>query len=164
MYRFSLAAIVAATLSTPAFACDGLEIMDPYAIRSTPMAPTGAAFMTIHNRGAQDCHLALVRSDVAQRTEFHTHIAGDNGVMRMVHVAEGFDLPAGGMLQLARGGKHVMFMGVTAPFEQGDQLAVTLVFADGSEHEVMVPVDLTRLGGAQGGHGMSGHGMAGHDN
>lgn len=154
MIRFVPAA-VAALLSSPALACTGLEITDAYAIRATPMAPTAAAFMTIRNHGDADCLLLSVRSDVAQRTELHTHVSADDGVIRMVHVTEGFALPAGTTLPFERGGRHVMFLGVSAPLAQDDQIALTLVFADGAEHETVVPVDLTRLGG---GHGSGGHG------
>ena len=45
---------------------------------------------------------------------------------------------------LARGGDHVMFMGLNAPFEQGNMLNVTLVFEKAGEIEVQIPVDLER--------------------
>lgn len=143
---FSLAA-AAALLSTPALACEGFEIQDPYARASTSMSTSGAAFMLMVNAGPVDCHVTGVRSDAAQRTELHTHIASDDGIMRMVHVEEGFIVPAGGHLALQRGAEHVMFMGLNAPFEQGNILNVTLEFEDGSEYQFEVPVDLERMPG-----------------
>lgn len=152
MLRYTIAALCVA--ATPALACPGFEAQGAYAISATPMSPTGAAFMQITNTGNTDCHIADARSDIAMRTELHTHIAGDNGVMRMVHVEEGFALPAGGGVSLERGGHHVMFMGLTAPLQQDQVFDVTLVFGDGTEAVVPVTVDLTRLGeGHASGHG-----------
>lgn len=144
--QFSLVA-AAALLSTPAFACEGFAVHDPYARASTSMSTSGAAFLAMQNKGPVDCRVIGARSDAAVRTELHTHIQDDNGVMRMVHVEEGFIIPAGGTLLLQRGAEHIMFMGLNAPFEQGNLLNVTLEFADGSEFAFEVPVDLARMPG-----------------
>jgi periplasmic copper chaperone A len=157
MFRLPLAA-VAALLAAPALACDGFEVHDAHARASTAMSQSGAAFMVIHNHGSADCHIASVRSDVAAATELHTHLTDSQGVMRMVQVTEGFPLPAGGEVLLQRGGNHVMFLGLIRPLAQGDEIAITFVFADGAEHEVLLPVDNERApsGNAHGqahGHG-----------
>lgn len=149
--QFSLVA-AATLLTSPALACDGLTMQDPYARASTPMSTSGAAFMVLVNTGDTDCHVTGVHSDAAQRTELHTHLQGENGVMRMVHVEEGFIVPAVGELALERGGKHVMFMGLTAPFDQGNILTVTLEFEGGGEHSFDVPVDLQRMPGQMPSH------------
>lgn len=137
-------ALAAALVTLPALACDGFEIHDGYARASHAMAQSGAAFMVIHNHGTEDCHITGARSDVAQRVELHTHIEDDQGVMRMVEVEEGFPLPVDGEIILARGGDHVMFLGLNRPLEQGDLVEVTFVFADGAEATVEVPVDNER--------------------
>lgn len=140
---FSLAAATA-LLATPALACDGFQIRDAYARASTPMSTSGAAFMVMANTGDMACHVTGVRSDASRRTELHTHIQDENGVMRMRHVEDGFIVPAGGELSLERGGKHVMFMGLNAPFEQDNLLDLTFEFEDGSEFDAEIPVDLHR--------------------
>lgn len=145
MTRFLLPAAFAASFAMPAIACDGLEIVDPFARSSSAMAQSGAAFMGLVNTGDADCQMIAARSDVAQRVELHTHIEDDHGVMRMVEVEGGFTIPAGGEHSLERGGDHIMFMGLTNPFEQGDELAVTLVFDGDSEMEIVIPVDLERM-------------------
>lgn len=165
MFRTFTAASVAALFALPALACDGFEAHDAYARASTGMSQSGAAFMVLYNRGTSDCHITGARSDVAARTELHTHVEDAQGVMRMVHVEEGFDLPADGELILERGGNHVMFLGLNRSLAQGDMVNVTFVFADGAEHTVEVPVDLERQPQAHGhshGHG-HGHGQ-GHGN
>jgi hypothetical protein len=131
-----IATLTAFTLATPALA--EIEIHEPYARSSNAMA--GAAFMMIHNSGDADDHLLDVTSDAAQRVELHTHIEDENGVMRMVHVKEGFVLPAGGDILLQRGSNHIMFMGLTAPFVQDDIITIILVFENAGEVTVEIPV------------------------
>lgn len=147
------AAAAAVLVSTSAFAGD-IMIHDAYARSAGKMAKAGGAFMHIMNSGTTDDRLIEARSDASVKVELHTHIQDANGVMRMVEVEDGIPVPAGGMAMLKRGGDHVMFMGLTAPFEQGKEIAVTLVFENAGEIEVMIPVDLER----QDGHGMN-HGQ-----
>jgi hypothetical protein len=68
----------------------------------------------------------------------------EGDVMRMVHVEEGFELPAGETVVLERGGRHVMFMGLAGPMEQGETVAVTLTFEQAGDMRVEIPVDLDR--------------------
>lgn len=135
-----MGALAAFILATPAIA--EIEIHHPYARSSNAMA--GAAFMVIHNLGDSDDRLIDVRSDVAARTELHTHNEDENGVMRMVHVKEGMEIPAGSEIILKRGGKHVMFMGLNAAFVQDDILTITLVFEQAGDVVVEIPVDQDR--------------------
>lgn len=141
-----LGAVSAAVLSLsalPAFA-DGIEVHDAYARASSMMSSSGAAFMVIHNDGGSDDHLVDARSDVADKVELHTHREDENGVMRMIHVEEGFALPGDGMIEMKRGGNHVMFLGLREPLEQDDIIPLTLVFEKAGEVQIEVPVDLER--------------------
>jgi copper(I)-binding protein len=135
----SLIAAVAATLlsALPAFAGD-MMIHHTYAISNSPMA--GAAFMVVHNMTGEDDRLIDVRSDAAQRVELHTHIAGEDGVMKMVHIEEGFAIPAEGEVVLERGGKHVMFMGLNSAWKEGDVIVLTLVFEKAGEITIEIIV------------------------
>lgn len=150
-----LAACAAATLGLPAtltaaFAGEGIEVHDAYARSSNPKA--GAAFMMIHNHGETDDRLIGAASDVAKLVQLHTHVEDENGVMKMMHVKEGFDLPAGGMVALKRGGHHVMFMGLNAPFEQGETVPVTLTFEKAGDVSLDVVIDLERKAEHMEGH------------
>ena len=140
--RLSLAA-AAACLALPALAADPIAVRDAFARASSPAAKSGAAFMAIENTGGTDDRLVAASSDIAARVELHTHIMEDD-VMRMVHVEEGFEIPAGETVLLERGGKHVMFMGLAAPMEQGARVEVTLTFEEAGDVTVEIPVDLTR--------------------
>lgn len=137
------AAAAAVSFALPAFA-EGIMVQDPYARVSAKMSSSGAAFMIIENHTGQADHLAGVTSDVAERVELHTHKEDANGVMRMVHVAEGFDLPKDGNIEMVRGGHHVMFMGLKEQLKDGDVIHVTLQFEKAGNVEVDVPVDLQR--------------------
>lgn len=138
-----LGACVAALSVT--FACaDGITITEPYARAASPKAKAGAAFMVIENTGTTPDRLVSAASDIAHRVELHTHQDMGEGVMRMVHVEEGFEIPAGGRHMLMRGGDHVMFMGLKQSMLQGDMVSVTLTFEAAGEVEIEIPVDLDR--------------------
>lgn len=153
-----LAAAAAVSFALPAFAGD-IMVDDPYARTSSKMSTSGAAFMTIMNHTGEDDRLIDAKSTVSKRVELHTHKENADGVMQMLHVSEGFELPKDGTIEMKRGGHHVMFMGITEPFKQGDMLPVTLVFEKAGEVNIEVPVDLERKPM----HGMMKHGnMQGH--
>ena len=137
---------------------EGIVVEDAYARASTPTAKSGAAFMVLMNASDLDDRLVAAKSDVAARVELHTHREIADGVMKMMEVEEGFAIPAGGSHMLARGGDHVMFMGLNEPFADGDTVAVTLVFEHAGEVAVEIPVDLNRKPTHGGGHG-AGHGQ-----
>ena len=140
MFRFATAAALTVVLSTSALA--EMTVEDAYARSSNPRA--GAAFMVITNSGESDDRLIAVKSGAAARVELHTHVEED-GIMRMMHVEDGFEIPAGGSLYLKRGAEHLMFMGLNAPFEQGATVSVTLVFQSGIEMPIEIPVDNDRM-------------------
>ncbi|MEL7099392.1 MAG: copper chaperone PCu(A)C [Pseudomonadota bacterium] len=152
----TLFAALLATLPAVAYAESKIEIHDPYARVSRPGAPTGAAFMVIHNHGTTADVLLSARSDVAAMVELHTHIETGDGIMQMTEIEGGIPLPADGEHIMARGGDHVMFMGLTEPLVQGQEITVTLVFEQAGEVEVVIPVDNERMD-KHGGHG-HGHG------
>lgn len=150
MMKSLLCSAVALTLAMPAFA--EISVSDPYARAAGPTAKAGAAFMIIENSGAEDDRLIAASSDIAARVELHTHKDMGEGVMKMMEVEEGFVVPAEGSHALARGGDHVMFMGLTRPMNQGDTVTVTLTFERAGDIVVEVPVDLERGPMSGGGH------------
>jgi len=143
----SLIFAAAAVFALPALAGDisHIRIDDAYARASNTMA--GAAFMRITNTSDTDDRLIAVFADVSERVELHTHIEDANGVMRMIEVKDGFAIPAGGTHRLERGGDHIMFMGLKAPFEQGGTIDVTFTFEEAGDVTVEVPIDLERMDG-----------------
>ncbi|MEP2531338.1 copper chaperone PCu(A)C [Shimia sp.] len=141
---FSLAAVTAMAFALPAVADSIIAVDDPYARVSTSMSKSGAAFMVIENTGDEADRLIDVKSDIAKRVELHTHKDDGHGNMSMIHVEEGFEIPAGGKHMLMRGSDHVMFMGLAHGLEHGDVVNVTLVFEKAGEVALEIPVDLER--------------------
>ncbi len=147
--------IVQATPST-AYA-DGIKVENPWARASAGAARAGAAYMALVNNGDAADTLINVKSDVSKRTEIHTHMM-DGGVMRMRQI-EGIEVPAGEPVVLQPGGLHIMFMGLHAPFKEGDAFPLTLVFEHAGEIEVNVSIK--GVGAKDSGHGSHKHG-SGH--
>jgi hypothetical protein len=142
-------ALILTLLASPLYAGD-IMVKDAFARVAKPNAPAGAAFMMIHNMGDEDDRLISASSPAAQMVQLHTHKETDDGIMKMMHVEEGFEIKAGETHALARGGDHVMMMGLTGPINEGEDIPVTLVFERAGEIELMITVDNTR--------GQSGHG------
>ncbi len=139
-----ISAAVAGVIAIPSIALADIVVQDAYARSAGSMAKAGAAFMMLENTGPSADRLIDAKSDAAVKIELHTHIDQGDGVMKMTHVPEGFEIPAGSMIALKRGGKHVMFMGLKNAWSQGDMINLTLVFEQAGEINVQVPVDLER--------------------
>ena len=138
-----LAAVAGMSMALPVLA-DDISILDAYARSSGANAKSGAAFFVVHNRSAESDRLIDVSSDIAARTELHTHKEDGNGIMKMMHVPEGFEVPAEGHLVLERGGHHVMLMGLQEPMKDGGKIAVVLTFEKAGDMLVDIPVDQSR--------------------
>ena len=115
--------------------------MSATAIVAYPGDPSGAAFLVIRNTGDEADWLILAQTDAAARAELHTHIMDSEGVMRMREAEGGFALPAGEAIEMARGGDHVMLMGL-GDISPGDTITIELTFVSGEALVVDVPVSL----------------------
>lgn len=125
-----------------------LDVTQPWARATPPGAAAGGGFFTITNRGSVDDRLVSASSPITDRVEIHT-MEMDGDVMRMQHLPDGIEIPAGETVTLAPGGLHLMFMELTSPLVEGDPLPVTLVFqhAESIETELqVVPVGSTPEG------------------
>lgn len=133
--RLSLAVLL--TASSPTFAAGDAErvtVADPYVRLMPPGARTTAAFMVLKNGGDQDARLVKAASAAAKTVELHTHL-NEGGVMKMRQVP-GIDIKAKGETALKPGGFHIMLIDPTAPLKDGEAVALTLGFADGSSKKV----------------------------
>lgn len=142
-----LAIILTLMLAAPAWA-DGIQVIDPYARTARPGAPTGAVYMVLENKGDTADRLLAAESPVAQIVQIHRHIEED-GVMRMRQLANGIPLAPGDRHELARGGDHVMLMGLTGTLSDGDTIPLTLIFEKAGEITFDVPLDSARGQGAK---------------
>jgi Cu-Zn family superoxide dismutase len=135
-----LALASALALSVPA-AADGpkasVHIGDAWATAPLGAAKNGAAFMTLHNIGADDAALIGAASDAAERVELHRSSMQD-GVMRMTPV-DRIDIPARGHTALRPGGYHVMLIGAR-DIGVGDTVDLGLQFDRAPDQTVSLPV------------------------
>ena len=119
-------------------------ISDAYARSSGALAKAGAAYMRIMNHSDESDHLIGVQSDIAKKTELHSHFEDDNGVMKMVRIDKGIKIGPMKDHSLAPGGEHIMFMGLKEPFETGKIILITLLFEKVGEVIIEIIVDQGR--------------------
>lgn len=90
-------------------------------------AKVAGGYLTIENRGTQPDRLLSASSVVASKVEIH-QMAMQDGIMTMRPLDDGLIIPPDATVTLAPGGDHVMFVGLTAPFEEGQRIPVSLNF------------------------------------
>jgi copper(I)-binding protein len=97
--------------------------------RATPKGATAAgSYFTVVNAGAAADTLLGATSEAA--ADIGVHQMKMNGdVMEMSPVEGGLEIPAGGSVQLAPGGYHLMMTGMDQPFVEGACIEMTLHFA-----------------------------------
>nr|WP_255669923.1 copper chaperone PCu(A)C [Aeromicrobium wangtongii] len=144
------------TPSETATQASAVSVKDPW-VKAADQGMT-AAFATLRNAGGNEARVvsAAVES-VTQTAELHEMAADDSGQMVMRQKPDGIVLPAGRSHELRPGGDHIMLIGLTKPVRAGDEVRVTLTFADRSELSFTAPA--RSFSGAQedyqpdGGHG-----------
>lgn len=114
---------------------------------SAKMAKNGAAYFTMTNHGAMADKLLSASTEVAQKTELHTHI-NDKGVMKMRPLKEPVVIEPGKSAAFAPGGHHVMLMGLKAPLTVGSHFPLTLTFEKAGAITVNVMVEKSGPTGA----------------
>ena len=130
-----------------------MEVIDAWA-RATPGNPdeNSAAYAVLRNTGSEADRLvgASVDASVARTAEIHQTVReGDS--MRMEEV-EGWDIPAGGSLELMPGANHVMLMMLAAQFVPGEVITVTLEFERAGFVDVQVTIKMAEATSGMGGH------------
>jgi len=135
----SLLCVASLLLAACAPAAGGIIIKAPVARASPTGAETGGAFVTITNNTREADRLLSASSPAAQTVELHETV-DDNGVMKMEPRPDGWEIPAGGTLELKPGGKHIMLIGLTAPLEAGKKIQITLNFEKAGAKTIEVPV------------------------
>ncbi|WP_349829320.1 copper chaperone PCu(A)C [Brevibacterium litoralis] len=90
-----------------------------------PAGSMTGAFGTLQNTGDEDVTLTGASSAVADMVELH-ETENTGGAAQMKEKDGGFVVPAGGEVEFAPGGDHIMLMEITEPILPGDVVAVTL--------------------------------------
>ncbi len=116
-----------------------LTIVDPFTSPTPDGATVGAVFAKIVNPTNKADRLVGVQCAAAREMQMHETVE-DGGVLRMVHRPEGYEIPAGGVMELRPGGAHLMLIDLVAPLRMGETIAVRLVFQEAGAMEITVPV------------------------
>ncbi|SDS29147.1 hypothetical protein SAMN05216421_1253 [Halopseudomonas xinjiangensis] len=117
---------------------DDLHISRAWSRALPPVAPTGAAYMSIENRGGQAARLVGVSTPIAERAEVHQHTHTE-GVMRMQRVDDVVIEP-GQQVDFAPGGYHIMLFNLNEPLAAGASYPLTLRFEQAGDVEVQIDV------------------------
>ena len=160
---FALALGVLAVLGTavPAQAHEektgDVTIVHPWS-RPAGQGQNGVIYLEIRNQGTADDHLVAVSTPLAKKVELHRSTM-EEGIHRMEKV-ESIVVPAGGAVELAPGGLHVMLIGLKFMLMAEETIPVTFTFERSGAITTGVAVE-TR-GGSDDDHGghddHSGHG------
>lgn len=119
-------------------AAESISANEPYVRMVPPGMTVSGAFMVLKNADNKDHKLVKAESPVAKAAELHTHI-NQGGVMKMRPV-KGIEIKAKGEAVLKPGSLHVMLIGLKQDLKEGDNVAITLTFEDGSSKKVEAPV------------------------
>jgi len=111
-----------------------ITVSDPYVRLLPPGATASAAYLVIHNSDGADRMLVKAESPAAQSVEVHEH-RNENGVMKMREVGS-ILIKAHAQTELKPGGYHLMLIGVRKALKEGDSVAITLSFDDGSKQQI----------------------------
>ena len=107
-----------------------LDFRDFWVAETPPGAMATAGFAHISNTGDAGVTITGAESSACKRVEFHRTETSD-GIARMSRQSQ-LTVPAGGELELAPGGTHLMLVG-PAPLKAGDRVSITFEFEGGEE-------------------------------
>ena len=135
-------AAVALAASTPLFAAgnaaDNVTANDPYVRLAPPGQKVTGAFMVFKNADGTDHKVVKAESAVSNVTELHTHV-NEDGMMKMRPVKD-IEIKAKGETALKPGSLHIMLIDLKQPLKEGENVAITVTFEDGSSKKVEAPV------------------------
>ncbi len=104
-----------------------------------PASDTSAMFGMVSNSGSEAVSITGGSAPDVGMVQVHEFVKEGNKEV-MQEVPGGLEIPAGGSVTLQPGGYHVMMMDVTADWQVGDEVPVTLEFTNNETVEVTAVV------------------------
>lgn len=141
MKNYLLIGISSVIISLALLACSGegaIQINEPWIREAPPNVKVLAGYMFIKNLSSEQKILTSVASSAFESVELHKTIIRD-GMMQMVAQPE-LIIAAKSQLVLEPGSYHLMLMGSKKPLAAGDEVDLTLKFADGEEIAIVALV------------------------
>lgn len=144
MNRMVIAALAALSIalggSDAAFAgTEDIVIERAWARASIGTNRPGAAYMTLRNNGDEPVTLTGIRTEIAMMPEVHRTSTDDRGVSSMAPAGD-ITVAPGEIVALQPGGLHAMLMKLQRPMNEGESFRLTLLFSDGTEITIEVPI------------------------
>lgn len=99
----------------------------------------GAAYFDIQNNGDEAAVVTGLKSDLATMPQIHRTLTNSEGISSM-EPADKINIAPGETVALEPGGLHAMLMQLQRPMIKGDSFTLTLIFSDGGEVSVDVPI------------------------
>jgi periplasmic copper chaperone A len=162
-FAFASAQLAASAAQAGDYDVGSIHIAQPWA-RATPKGATsGAAYMTITNKGAEPDRVNCVSSDASGQCQIHS-MTMEDGVMKMRPVEGGLEIKPGETVTLQPSGLHVMLVALKHPLEKDQTVKATLKFDHAGTVDVEFPVAAIGApapGAAAGGGGMKMQGPGG---
>ena len=125
---------------TPALAgSEDVVVEGAWSRASIGMNRPGAAYMTIRNTGDTPVTLIGLTTPLAMMPEIHESKTNADGVSSMAQADE-ITIAPGESVSLEPGGLHAMLMQLQTPMTEGESYPLTLLFDDGGEVTVEVPI------------------------
>jgi copper(I)-binding protein len=129
--------LILVLVTLAAHAGDAPTVTDAWARATPPGIEVGAAYLVITGGDLAD---RLVGASTPRAAMVHLHdVIESEGVAKMRAIEE-VPVPAGGRVELAPKGLHLMLMGLDAPLVVGETFPLTLQFADSAAQTVTVTV------------------------
>lgn len=121
---------------------DGMAVLDAWTRPSPPTVDEAAIYVTVENRDAPDDRLIGASSDRCVVVTPHLTEFDDDQVARMTEAeADQLGLGAGERVEMTPIGMHLMCLGLTEPFVDGERFALTLRFSEHTPIPVEVQVE-----------------------
>jgi copper(I)-binding protein len=140
LISFTAALLVSAVAYAHDYNAGKLRIEHPYARATVSGQSSGAAYLTIENKGNNPDRLIAIASPISKAVEIHT-MSMDGNVMRMREVS-GIELKPSAKVSMKPGdGYHIMLVGLKQPLKIGDKFPLTLTFEKSGKAEVTVWVE-----------------------
>lgn len=141
----TLAVLGVATVQAHEYTVKDVKVEHPYARATVQAQATGAAYLTLENKGSGLDRLVSVSvpAEVAAAAQIHT-MSRQGDLMKMREV-DGLDLPPATKLEMRPGnGYHIMLIGLKKPLTVGDKVPLTLTFANAGSTEVALLVEAVK--------------------
>lgn len=108
---------------------DGVIVSNAWVRAANEGQPTSAAYFDLCNATDGDDRLTAVQTTAAAIAELHETSRSDDGLVSMAPISDA-PLPRRQTARLAPGGAHVMLMQLAGPLEPGEEVLITLEFAE----------------------------------